>query len=314
MNLRSMPRPLLLTSALWPATLADSPLVVVDGGSRGRLFAPLDRVPADRLRVARFDPEPAVTVEARATDLPFLAGLWQDATAQTLHVAREPSTSSIYPPDERVLRQYQDRIGWPPRATVSRPTVPCVSIDAAFREAGLPGPDFIKLDIHSAEYEALIGAETALRETAVACLVEAWPMPIHRGQHTAAECEVLLNRAGFVLFEHQERHAWPRQGGAGYSKPQLVCLESLYFRDVLGTPELATWPAARLLKAVALADLYGHIDYALQLLDAGRDAATLDGATHRAWADFLRAANPRSRVRTVLEKLLTKLTIAVREY
>ncbi|MBC7448110.1 MAG: FkbM family methyltransferase [Hymenobacteraceae bacterium] len=309
-----MARPLLLTSALWLRALAGQPLVVVDGGSRGRVFAPLDRVPADRLLVARFEPEPGAAVEVRATDVTFRQGLWRDESTQTLHVAREPSTSSIYPPDERLLTQFVDRIGWPPRQTVARVEIPCTTTDAAFQAAGLPAPDFIKLDIHSAEFEALEGAAGALRDSVVACLVEAWPAPLHRGQRTAAEVEVLLVKAGFLLFEHRERHAWRRKSAAGYSKPQITILESLYFRDVLGTPELATWPAARLLKAVALADLYGHIDYALQLLDAGRDAATLDAPTHAAWRDFLLRANPRSQVRTVLEKLLVKLTIAVREY
>ncbi len=309
-----MPRPLLLTSDLWPATLADSPLVVVDGGSRGQVFAPFDKVPADRLLVARFEPEPGAPIEVRATDVTFRQGLWRDESTQTLHVAREPSTSSIYPPDERVLTQFVDRIGWPPRQTAARVSVPCIGIDAAFRTAALPAPDFIKLDIHSAEFEALEGAAEALKTSAVGCLVEAWPVPIHRGQHSAAEVEVLLNRAGFLLFEHRERHAWRRKSAAGYSKPQLTCLESLYFRDVLGTPELATWPAVRLLKAAALADLYGHIDYAVQLLDAGLAVGTLPKELHAAWRTFLLKANRTSRARTVLEKLLVKLTIAVREY
>lgn len=307
-------RSLLLTSDLWPRALAGQPLVVVDGGSRGKIFAPLDRVPADRLLVARFEPEPGAAMEVRSTDVTFRVGLWRDESEQILHVAQEPSTSSIYPPDERLLRQFDDRIGWPPRQTVRRVPIPCTSLDGAFRQAGLPLPDFIKLDIHSAEYEALEGATDTLRTTAVAVLVEAWSLPIHRGQHTAADVEALLNRAGFYAVEHRERHAWPRKGGAGYSKPDFVWVESLYFRDVVGTAELKTWSAARLLKAVALADLYGHINYALQLLDAGRDLGTLPADTHAEWRAFLLRSNRASKARTILEKLLVKLTIAVREY
>jgi FkbM family methyltransferase len=309
-----MPRPLLLTSTLWARDLAGQPLVVVDGGSRGQVFAPLNRVPAERLLVARYEPEPGAPLEIRTTDVTFRQGLWREATTLKLHVAKEPSTSSVYPPDERVLRQFQDYIGYPVRTTTAIVPVPGTSIDASFADAGLPGADFIKLDIHSAEYEALEGAATALRDTAVAVLVEAWPVPIHHGQRTAAEVEVLLNKAGFYLFEHQERHAWPRQGGAGTSKPQLVCLESLYFRDIIGTPELAIWPAARLLKAVALADLYGHINYALQLLDAGRNAGRLSPEVQADWRRFLLDANRPNRARQLLEKLHVKLTYALRDY
>ena len=307
-------RPLLLASALWTRDLAGHPLVVVDGGSRGELFAPLNQVPAERLRVARYEPDPNADARVRPGDLSFGQGLWSAPATLQLHVAQEPSTSSVYPPDERLLRQFVDRIGWPPRRTTAVLPVPGTSIDASFAEAGLPGPDFIKLDIHSAEYEALEGAAQALQTTAVAVLVEAWPAPIHRGQRTAAEVEVLLNKAGFFLFEHQQAIAWPRQGGAGTSKAQLVCLEGLYFRDLIGTPELATWPATRLLKAVALADLYGHIDYALQLLAAGRNAGTLSDTITTDWQDFLRRANPPRLVRRYLEKLHSWLTQRLRAY
>ena len=107
--------------------------------------------------------------------------------------------------------------------------------------------------------------EQSLHDSVVACLVEAWPAPVHHGQHTAAEVEALLNQAGFLCFEHRERHTWRRKSPVGYPKPQLAWTEALYFRAVIGTPELATWPVARLLKAVALADLYGHLDCAVPL-------------------------------------------------
>lgn len=311
-----MARPLLLTAPdLWTQALPDSPLVVVDGGARGTLFAPLDRVPPARLLVARFDPDPDAPLPERPGEVTFRAGLWRDESVQTLHLARDPSTSSIYPPDRALLEQFVDRIGWPPRQTVRTLPVPCTSIDAAFAQAGRPDPDFVKLDVHSAEYEALEGAARALAHTAVAVLVEAWPYPLHRGQRTAAEVEVLLNRAGFFAFQQRERHHWPRRSPVGYSQRQLVCTETLFFRSVPAATEIeAGWPAPRLLKAAAVADLYGHTDYAWQVLEAGRAAGALPEATGRAWQQFLVQHNRPSAFRTYLDKALVRLTEMARAY
>jgi FkbM family methyltransferase len=198
-----------------------------------------------------------------------------------LHVAAEPSVSSVFPPNERLLRQFDAIYGYPLRQTVRVLDVPGVSLDGALESRPeLPPPDLIKLDIHGAEYEALEGATRSLQRT-LAVVVETWTLPIHTGQRLHADVECLLNRSGFRLF-HTERVAeMSRKNLHGVlSRCQVVGYDNLYFREISNDMSIV-----QLVKVIALSELYGHAAFALQLVDHFSETATLS----RREADALRA-------------------------
>ena len=61
----------------------------------------------------------------------------------------------------RLVSEFADSIGAPARTVERTIEVTAMTIDLALAAAGIPSPDFIKLDVHSAEYEALLGGRWA---------------------------------------------------------------------------------------------------------------------------------------------------------
>ena len=62
------------------------------------------------------------------------------------------------------------------------------SIDSCVSSGEMPKPNFIKLDVHSAEFHALTGSLTSLNNC-VGLLVETWNCEVHEGQPLHYEIE-----------------------------------------------------------------------------------------------------------------------------
>lgn len=270
--------------------LGEDAVRVIDGGSRGETFAPFDDLRAP-LAIASFEPDPegdttsAVTVEK---------ALWRESGAVEIHLGVGRANSSVYPPNEDLLRLFPDWVGVEGRKTEKVERLPATSIDDAVREGVCGPPDFIKLDIHSSEYEALEGADRALR-TATGLLVETWHSPVHSGQRLHGDVEQLLNRSGFHLFDHCTAAAWRHtlDGETTPSdRPRLMASDSLFFKIDGG--ERSERDA---LVAIALLDLYSYTDYAVRLAREWSSSGVLSEVLHRdAEAELLSLRGARTRM------------------
>jgi len=267
----------LIDSGLFQEPFADDPMVVIDGGARGALFEPFDSVDPARLVVVRFEPDPGAILADVPGAVTITRGLWSERDTIDLHLAETPAASSVFPPDEALLRQFPDHIGYPPRRTREKIRIEVDSIDACVHDGAIPAPDFIKLDVHGAEYEALEGARTSLEASVVAVLVESWTLPIHRGQRTHGAVESLLNDHGFHLQKQRVNSLWPRTHPA-LSVPEdtIVAYESLYIRDLFAQP--GPVEASSALKGISVAELFQLPVLALQLNDRSRKAGVLGAA------------------------------------
>ena len=217
-------------------------------------------------------------------DVVVPAALWCETGTVPLHLTRQRPCSSVYPPDMRVLSAFVDILGVRAREVDQRIDVPATTIDEELPRLGLDQPDFIKLDIHSAEYEALAGARRALSESVVGVLVEAWPVAIHAGQHSYAELDTLLQGTGFCPFETSVGR-WPHRltSSTRYaSQPQSVQFEILYLFDATGD-RVTRLSVERLLMLLVFAELFGFVSYAMLVLGAAVD----HGVMGRASADRL---------------------------
>ncbi|GGA40967.1 FkbM family methyltransferase [Pelagibacterium lentulum] len=233
---------------------------IVDGGAAGLLFEPFDAV-SDICSVYTFEPRGSETIEYRAK-VNIDAGLWSEPDRRSLHVAEGAKASSIYPPNMPYLERFPARFGLAKRRTVSMVEVPLTSIDAEVEKGIIPKPNFVKLDIHSAEYEALLGCLNSL-DDCLGLLVETWYAPIHAGQHLNGEVEALLQSRGFQLYDSQQTSVWPHALDSEKPLPgercQLVGAESLFLRD---TPPPHLWA-----QYVALLELFGYATLAVHICD-----------------------------------------------
>ena len=181
--------------------------VLVDGGAAGLLSEPFDVAKSVILSV-RFEPRGESEVIKSSQDIYIDGGLWSEDRKGSLHVAKEPATSSICPPNVNFLKQFSDECGAPPRETQELIEVPLRSIDSCVSNSEMPKPNFIKLDVHSAELPALLGSKNSL-ENCVGLLVETWNVEVHKGQHLHYEIEKFAIENGFEVYDTICAAAWP---------------------------------------------------------------------------------------------------------
>jgi FkbM family methyltransferase len=164
-----------------------------------------------------------------------------------------------------------------------------VELDQFLEREGSPNPDFIKVDTDGSDYEVLLGAERALRETPVLGLsVECqFHGPVHPHSNLFSNIDTLLRSLGFSLFDVEPfcysratlprpfRHPFPAQTVEG----QVLWAEALYLRD-LGDPDYETmWPVGLtpvgILKMACLFEIHGLEDCAAELLLKYRDRVSI---------------------------------------
>ena len=181
--------------------------VLVDGGAAGLLSEPFNAAKSLILSV-RFEPRGESEVIKSSQDIYIDGGLWSEDKKGILHLAKEPTTSSICPPNINFLKQFSDEIGAPPRETQELIEVPLRSIDSCVSNSEMPKPNFIKLDVHSAELPALLGSKNSL-ENCVGLLVETWNVEVHKGQHLHYEIEKFAIENGFEVYDTICAADWP---------------------------------------------------------------------------------------------------------
>jgi FkbM family methyltransferase len=247
----------------------ESPLVLVDIGSSGGL-PPVWRPAEAHLRMVAFDPDPRAASEQGRPGWTYLgSGLHRDRRKAALHLTRKQQCSSIFEPNREFLRAFPD----PGRYdVVDRREIECDSLDAQLAAAGIASTDFVKLDAQGAELYILEGGP-AILETALGLEVEVEFAPIYIDQPLFADVDTFLRRRGFQLMDLNPCY-WKRQSGALLrgSPGQLVFADAVYLRTIESTRAmLANLPRAearnRLLHAVAICVLYGHLGYALDLVE-----------------------------------------------
>lgn len=247
------PFPNLFSAGIVRNAYGDRRFNVVDGGSRGALFEPLDAV-KDYWTSYAFDADvDAPNYSGHMKRMPY--GLWSETKTVQLHLAVEPSTSSVYPPDLELFDTlYGKHLGTDVRTTAKMVDVPCISVDDAVARSLMPKPQFLKLDVHSSEYEAVHGARNSL-DQCVCVLVETWTHPFHKGQKCHGHVEGLLNDLGFYMYDMAPMYIQRMKG----DRRLLPCTESLFFPDRA--------PAGLELLHVALLDLFRYTHYAIQMCD-----------------------------------------------
>jgi FkbM family methyltransferase len=245
-------------------------LVIVDGGARGSLFRPFDKLNPDLITAIRFDPDPDADFEKSSTrDVIVNKALWNKSEKLSVNIAFAPTTSSVYP-FNRELQKNIDPF-YEKRNTQRTVEVDSISLDEYQKTSESPKIDFIKLDIHGAEYEALEGGKETMK-SALGLLVESWIIPIHKGQKPRAAVELLAYDRGYYVVEENHRSMWLRTG-PNNGKRQPVSLDTFFLKDPMIDHNVKDEVDA--LKLIGIADLFGHHAFALQLVDYFSEQAIL---------------------------------------
>lgn len=262
--------------------LESNKIIVVDGGARGELFAPFNKVNSRIIKVLRFDPDPdAQFSNLSEHDMVFHNALWNEKKRISVNIAVEPSASSVYP-FNRNLQKYIDPY-YDVRKTAKTIELDAISLDELLMEHKDLNIDFIKLDIHGAEFEVLEGAIETLKKT-WGLLIESWIIPIHKGQKTRAHVESLAFENQFYVFEENHRSQWIRNKNK-FSKAQPVALDTLFFKDPLIDNNATDSLSA--IKLTGIANLFDHNAYALQLNEYFFEQGIIDKDLYNFISNFI---------------------------
>ena len=189
------------------AGLLDRPIVAVDVGSRDGVRSAWRSL----LRVALLvgsdpDPDECARLNAAAEDPageryePFALGAV--AGEATLHLTRDPQSSSLFEPNPATLARYPELWRHEPVNTVA---ITLSTIDHWAAGAGVVGIDALKVDVQGAELEVLRGAEQTL---AAARIVETEVefQELYRGQPLFCDVVSFMREQGLELWRLRELH------------------------------------------------------------------------------------------------------------
>ncbi len=256
----------ILFSEAVTAILRQSPIMFVDVGARGALEPPWSMLPDGCLRVLGFEPdedECRRLRNERPQDLFVPKALWANPGRVDLHVARFPGCSSVHPPNVEVINRYLPAHG-EPRDTVQVVEYASTTLDQAVGDLGISA-DFLKLDTQGSEFEILTGSEQSLEGAIFGAVIETWTSEVHSGQALTGDVMRIMTDRGFSLFDISVAAAWERRAARGLElggRRQVVGLDLLFFKE----PALLKGDS-QLIKAAAIADVYGYPDFALQILE-----------------------------------------------
>ena len=179
--------------------VAASNFVFVDGGAAGKASEPFN-IAISVLTAIRFEPRGADKVLISNSDIYINGGLWSHDVHKILNIAENPLMSSMCPPNYKFLKYFDDNYGIPKRRTVKKLKIGLRSIDSVVKNKQIPLPNFIKLDVHSAELPALIGAQKSLQDC-VGILVETWNSEVHSKQGLHYKIEEFAIKNGFEVYD-----------------------------------------------------------------------------------------------------------------
>jgi FkbM family methyltransferase len=159
----------------------------------------LDDFPGSRVHAFELDPESCRQLEAEARSGVIIhpAAIGARTEDRTVYLTTHPMCTSLYRPDERLLRQFHNLQVAYLRDTDS---VETSSLDALWDRAAFGDVDFVKIDIQGAELDAFVGGKRSLA-AAVAIVTEVEFAQIYEGQPLFGDVDRELRSQGFMFHK-----------------------------------------------------------------------------------------------------------------
>ncbi len=232
---------------------------------------------APKLCIYGFDADPATCEEANADllnrDIDWVekhipVALNDTAGETTLYVTKHPMCSSLYAPNEELLRRFN---GLSELAGLDHTTrIETTTLDLYCSSENLSPIDFLQVDVQGADLDVLKGGAEVINASTLAVQVEVEFEELYCDQPMFTEVDAHMRAQGFKLFElHQTRQVRANSPIHSTIHPgQIVWGEAYYLRDPLNPQTEDRWKTPdSILKLACIADILDFADYSYELLE-----------------------------------------------
>jgi FkbM family methyltransferase len=287
-------RRLILCDLICSRELLATPLVIVDAGALDAFNGSRwTKLPADKVRVHGFEPDvpecQKLNKAAAKADVDFqfhpVALARRTGPAQFYRFA-EPAANSFYAANDRLVSRwcYTRTLTLASQfKVVERPSLEAVSLSDWAKTNAVTDVDFIKLNVQGAELDILSGAEMLLNNT-LGLLVEQTFNPTYVGAPLFGEVYEFIRNAGFCMFDvvGMNRVARTRSPihitedrifvvDGHWPHHQFLEGHFFYLRDPISGSDVwnegLSLPLEKCLKLACLAEMFGQIEYAFEILE-----------------------------------------------
>lgn len=255
-------------SKLFEQLTKSSPIMLVDVGARGGIHRKWNLL-SESIKVLGFEPDPEECIRLNEkskknhTCLPI--ALHNRSGTIEMNITKNPVNSSIYLPNFPLWNRFPNLHEL---EVIKSVQVDCDTLDNVLKSNDIQDVDFLKIDTQGSELQILEGAREALKSSIFGVDVEVEFSPIYKDQPLFPEVDKYLRDLGFVLFDMDLARLKRKKCGKIYSKGQVLWAHAVYFRDFISNSDGDfNFSPEKAIKTVAIAELHGFSDFALELLD-----------------------------------------------
>jgi FkbM family methyltransferase len=274
--------------------LVAAPLAIVDAGALDAFVGSRwIKLPADKVRVHGFEPDAAecqrLNAAAATAGVNFQfhpIALARKTGPADFYRFAEPAANSFYAANDRLIRRwcYTRSLTLSSQFKVlERATLQAVSLADWARVNSVVDVDFIKLNVQGSELDILSGAGHVL-ESSLGLLVEQTFNGTYKGAPLFGEVYDFLNNAGFCMFDVAGINRVARtRSPIHLTEDKIFVVDGLwphhqfleghflYLRDPIGESdywdEQSSWSLEKCVKLACLAETFGQVEYAFEILD-----------------------------------------------
>jgi len=178
---------------------------------------------------------------------------------QTLYVTQDGMCSSLYKPNETMMRRFEAL-----EVAYLKEEIPIdvVSLDDFIQTEKINDIDFIKIDVQGAELDVFKGGEHALQGIIGICTEVEWA-ELYEGQPLFADVDLYLREHGLQMHHFIGGETRPLNGPSLPGIQQHLWSDAVYFPSFERIETLST---NKLIKLAVMATLYDAYDLAMHAL------------------------------------------------
>jgi FkbM family methyltransferase len=258
-------------SRLFKQLTKSSPITLVDIGARGGIHQRWNLVSRD-IRVLGFEPDmeecKKLNEKSGKNHIYFPIALYNRSGTIKMNVVQSAASSSIYLPNFSLWNRFPNSHEL---KVIKSIQVNCDTLDNVLKSNGIQDVDFLKVDTQGSELQVLQGAKNALQNFIFGIDVEVEFSELYKEQPLFSDVDEYLRKSGFVFFDFVGKLGRVKRNkfSENVSKGQVLWAHALYFKDFLLDKNIHSnyLNFEKTIKTIAIAEIYGFSDFALELLD-----------------------------------------------